>query len=235
MTNTLPRPIGPNAWRGLIARPLKLVSLSIVLCFPGLCIGQEWIRYIDQTERFTVNFPGEPVVEEISYLSEYGVEFPARVYTADAPPSRYSLTVVDFTETERLHRERSERTGIAVYSQEAISDVLGSIAYEAWNIRKRSHETTYDAFHDVDRIAGRQLHIANADQSRKFVGIYLHASRRYILEATVPRGSPPPGHFQQSLGIFDEEGKRVRYDVDVDGNRTRDYTELPYVDALPNE
>ena len=53
--------------------------------------------------------------------------------------------------------------------------------------------------------------------------------------ATVPKGAPPPGHFQQSLGIFDEKGERVRYNLDVDGNRARDYTELPYVDALPNE
>ncbi len=211
------------------------ISLSLVLCFPGLCIGQEWIRYIDQTDQFTVNFPGVPVVEEISYLSEYGVEFPARVYTADAPPSRYSLTVVDFTESERLHNERSARTGIAVFAQEWISDVLGSIAYEAWNIRKRSHEVTYDAFHTVDRIAGHLLQITNADQSRSFAGIYLHDSRLYILEATVPKGSPPPGHFQQSLGIFDEKGERVRYNLDVDGNRARDYSEAPYVDALPNE
>ena len=232
MSKTLTGPIVPITWG--VAHPLKLVSLSIVLCFPGLSNGQEWTRYINQTDQFTANFPGEPVVEEISYLSEYGVEFPARVYTADAPPSRYSLTVVDFTESERLHKERSARTGIDVFAQEWISDVLGSIAYEAWNLRKRSHEVTYDAFHTVDRIAGHLLQITNADQSRTFAGLYLHASRLYILEATVPRGSPPPGHFQQSLGIFDEEGKRVSYKLDVDGNRTREDPE-PYIDALPAE
>ncbi len=232
MTKTFTGPIVPITWG--VAHPLKLVSLSFVLCFPGLSNGQEWTRYIDQTERFTANFPGEPIVEEISYLSEYGVEFPARVYTADAPPSRYSLTVVDFTESERLHQERSARTGIEVFAQEWISDVLGSIAYEAWNIRKRSHEVTYDAFHTVDRIAGHLLQITNADQSRTFAGLYLHDRRLYILEATVPRGAPPPGHFQQSLGIFDEEGKRVAYKLDADGNRTREDLE-PYIDALPAE
>ncbi len=211
------------------------ISLSLVLCFPGLCIGQEWIRYIDQTDQFTVNFPGVPVVEEISYLSEWGVEFPARVYTADAPPSRYSLTVVDFTETQRLHQERSERTGIDVFYTEPIADVLGSIAFAAWNIRKRGGEVTYDAYHTVDFIEGHLLQITNADESRSFAGIYLHDSRLYILEATVPKGSPPPGHFQQSLGIFDEKGERVRYNLDVDGNRARDYTELAYIDALPKE
>ena len=28
-------------------------------------------------------------------------------------------------------------------------------------------------------------------------------------------------HFQQSLRFFDEEGRRVRYEVDVNGNATR--------------
>ena len=235
MTNALSRPIDSNQCRKLVVCPSTLIPLSMILCFPGLCVGQEWARYINQTDRFTVNFPGEPVVEEFGYLSEYGVVFPARSYTVDDPPRSYSITVVDHSATERLHKERSARTGITVYAQEWISDVLGSMAYAAWNIRQRSHEVTYDAYHDVDLIAGHQLHVINADQSRTFVGMYLQASRLYILEATVPQGWPPPGHFQQSLGVFDEEGERVRYNVDVDGNRTRDYTELPYVDALPSE
>ncbi|MED5534861.1 MAG: hypothetical protein VX690_04110 [Pseudomonadota bacterium] len=228
------RPIDLNSLWQLIVRPSTLISLSMILLFPGLCVGQTWTRYINQTDLFTVNFPGEPIVEEVDFLSEYGVIFPARTYTANTPPSRHSVTVVNFTETERLHKERSAQTGIEVYAQEWISDVLGSIAYTAWNIRQRSHEITYDAFHTVDRIAGHLLQITNTDESRTFVGLYLHASRLYILEATVPKGWPPPGHFQQSLGIYDEEGNRVRYNLDVDGNRTRDYSQQPYIDTLPD-
>lgn len=37
----------------------------------------------------------------------------------------------------------------------------------------------------------------------------------------MPEGWPPPGHFQQSIGILDADGKRVRYELDVDGNRKR--------------
>ena len=32
---------------------------------------------------------------------------------------------------------------------------------------------------------------------------------------------PPPGLFQQSLGILDAEGKRIRFEYDTDGHRTR--------------
>ena len=101
MNQVSTRPIVLNSLWQLVMHPSTLISLSMILLFPGLCVGQTWIRYVDQTDRFTVNFPGEPVVEEVDFLSEYGVVFPARAYTADAPPGRYSVTVVNFTETER--------------------------------------------------------------------------------------------------------------------------------------
>ncbi|MFL2545924.1 MAG: hypothetical protein ACJ0SL_00940 [Candidatus Rariloculaceae bacterium] len=37
----------------------------------------------------------------------------------------------------------------------------------------------------------------------------------------MPPGWPPPLQFQQSLRFFDEDGVRVRYDLDVNGNTTR--------------
>jgi hypothetical protein len=43
----------------------------------------------------------------------------------------------------------------------------------------------------------------------------------YILEATVPQGAAPPLEFQMSLSILDEEGKRVRFEVDACGQRIR--------------
>jgi len=51
--------------------------------------------------------------------------------------------------------------------------------------------------------------------------IHLHKSRLYILEATAPAGTPPPGYFQQFLSILDENGERIRYNLDADGVRTK--------------
>lgn len=53
----------------------------------------------------------------------------------------------------------------------------------------------------------------NPEGTRTFAGIYLHESRLYIAEATVPPYAPVPGLFQQSLGFVDENGDRVRYDA----------------------
>jgi hypothetical protein len=97
--------------------------------------------------------------------------------------------------------------------------VNGSIAHEAWKIRRRGGEVTFDAYAVADYIEGHELYITNADQSRTMVAIFLHAKRLYILEATVPRNAPPPLLFQQSLQIFDEKGVRIRYRINADGQR----------------
>ncbi len=163
--------------------------------------AQGWIEYVDQTERFGVTLPGQPAIHEITYTSWRGATLPARVYTVEDGARRYSVTVVSYASAENE------------------TDVLGSIAHEAWSVRKRGGEITYDAYAQADRIAGHELYVTNTDESLTMVGIFLHARRLYILEATVPPGAPPPLLFQQSLQVFDEKGERIRYELDADGQR----------------
>ena len=182
-------------------RLIRLISAVFILWIAGPAFAQDWIEYVDRAERFSVNFPGEPTVRDTTYISEHGATLPARVYTAQGGPVRYSMTVVNYAKADA-------------------TDFRGSMAWEAWSFRKRGGEITYDAFTQTDRIEGHQLQITNADKSRTFVAIHLHARRLYTLEATVPPGWPPPGDFQQSLVILDEQGNRIRYNLDADGNRT---------------
>ena len=185
------------------------IVLVLALSVPGF--GQGWTTFVSREDRFSVNFRGEPEVEEISYDSEYGAVFPGRVYRRDVGDSRYSVTVIDYTDAERIHAERTNKTqadSLVIYWQ---IDVMASIAYAAWQFRERDAEVTYDAWHYIDLIEGHQLQLTNGDGSRTFAGIYLHESRLYILEGTVPPGSPPPGLFQQSLVLLDEDGNGVRY------------------------
>ncbi len=58
------------------------------------------------------------------------------------------------------------------------------------------------------------------DASPTYGEINLFERRLYILEATVPRNAAPPLEFQMSLSILDEEGKRIRFELDANGNRT---------------
>jgi hypothetical protein len=191
---------------------VRLVLATSILSLPLPSFGQGWIEYVSMTDRFGMYVPGEPEVRDIAYPSEYGVVFPARLYLYEDGPSRYSVTVVDYTDSRQIHSERTNKTEADDGSLYWAIDVLGSIAYAAWNIRKRGGEVTHDAWHYIQRVQGHQLQITNADQSRTYAGIYLHDTRLYILEATVPPGSPPPIIFQQSLSLLDEEGNTFNYE-----------------------
>lgn len=193
-----------------MARPGIIAGIIVLL---GVTLpAQEWSTYTNLQDRFEVNLPGPPQVEDIKWPSEYGAVFPGRMYSVAQNGSRYSITVIDYTDAERIHAARTNHTeadSLPIYWQ---VDVQASIAYAATKFRQRPGvKVTYDAFHYIDLVSGHQLQMTNLDQSRTFAGIYLHESRLYILEATVPARAPQPGLFQQSLSFLDAAGKKVRY------------------------
>jgi hypothetical protein len=188
------------------------LAACVLLASTHSAFAQEWSTYTNRLDRFEVNFPGQPTVGDITWPSEYGAVFPGRVYTVEQKTGRYSVTVIDYTDAEKIHAARTNKTeadSLPIYWQ---VDVQASIAYAATKFRQRPGvKVTYDAFHYIDLVSGHQLQMTNADQSRTFAGIYLHESRLYILEATVPARAAQPGLFQQSLSFLDAGGKKVRY------------------------
>ena len=203
---------------------LRLLALAAIVLFPGgAALSQEWVEYVNLPDRFAMIFPGMPEVEETTRMSAHDVVFPARVYTLDDGHSHYALTVVDYTEAERRHRERPDQTDASSGARFWVMDVRASMAHEAQQIRERVRaadgEITYEGWVDIDKIEGHQMQFTHADGSRSFVAIHLNASRLYILEGTSPAGFPPPAWFQQSLRFLDEEGRRIRYTFDTDGQR----------------
>ena len=201
----------------------RFLPAAIFLGLSGPVASQSWFVYTGEIDRFTVNFPAEPVVEEIGYPSEYGAEFPGRVYTVRRGDNVYSVTVIDYRDAENIHLARTNSTEADAPEnyQYWIIDVMASVAYAAHNYRQRGGEVTYDAWSHIDRVPGHQLQITNADGSRTYAGIYLHERRLFITDATVPATAPPQGHFQQSLGFIDDEGERVRYDYDENWHLVR--------------
>ena len=207
-------------------RIVRILPVALIVLFSGPAFAENWATYIDQSQFFSVNFPAEPDVREISYPSEYGATFPAHVYTVQNGRTFYSVTVVDFTDAQQIYLDLPDKTDEASAAGLWLYDQRGSTAYVARNFRLRGGEATYDAWHHIDLVEGHQLHITNADQSRTYAGIYLHDSRLYILEATVPADALPQGLFQQSLSFLDEDGNRIRYQLRPDGSKTR-LTRLP--------
>lgn len=202
-------------------RLVALILPIIVLSLPWTASAQEWTEFVSKEGGFTVNFPGQPRVLETTFKSEYGYMLPARVYSAERGPERYSVTVVDYSGIERMGLERrkgcppgaepcigSQNTGPGYWKM----DVGGAIVYATWQFLQRNAKVTHLMWNFIDLVEGQQLQLTNnADQSRTFVFIAMHLDRLYIFEGTVPSGNPEPGLFQQSVGFLDFSGRRVRY------------------------
>lgn len=192
-------------------RVIRFTAALYVLLLAQPGFAQEWSEYQNRPDRFSVPAPGEPAVETITWDSEYGAKFPGRVYKWQQGPNRYSITVVDFTDAEKIHagiKHEAYVGGVGYW----IIDIAASIAHAARQYREKPDvKVTYDAFHYVNLVTGHMLQVTYPDASRAYVAIYLHENRLYVLDATVAKGQPPPLIFQQSFALLDAEGNTVRY------------------------
>jgi hypothetical protein len=201
-------------------RPLILSALVVSLAAPAF--AEDWIDFVSKDDRFTCNFPGQPKVTETTYTSEYGVALPARVYSAEVGSSRYSMTVADYNYAQKLLAEKAkacdagpdackrELNGLDLRIHQ---DIAGAMMYATGKmIEGRDVKITMLISAWMDRVEGHHLQFTNnADKSRTYASIYMHENKLYIMEGTVPAGSPEPALFQQSLGFIDENGKNIRY------------------------
>ncbi len=197
-------------------RRISVMTAALILCASGASFAQEWIQYASRTDFFGVNFPSEPTTQDITYPTEYGITLPGRVYSVTNGQSRYSVMVIDYQDAEKIHTARAEQCrknggeGDACQNDWRV-DVQGSIVHASWKFFQRNSKVTHYSRYVVDQVEGHQLQLLNPDGSRTFAAIQRHGTRLYVLEATVPKGAPAPGLFQQSLQFLDEEGKAIRY------------------------
>lgn len=203
-------------------RTFRLVALACAVLMARPAFAQkEWIEYKNTVDHFAINAPGEPTVEKTTWVSEYDSKFPEAIYRWQDGPNRYTVMVVDYTESEAIYMANHHSTDFSAPAYWQI-DILGSIQYAATKLyrSKPGVKLTFDNFHYINLVTGHQLTVVNPDQTRTYVAIYLHENRLYILDATVARNAPAPIAFQQSLEFLDAEGKSIRY-------RTYYYDKLP--------
>jgi hypothetical protein len=173
--------------------------------------AQAWRDFMTTEDGFQVRVPGEFMVTETTWDSEYGAVMPARIYLYEDGASSYKITVVDYTDAYRIHAAREDRTDADTLRVYWEVDVHASVVYAASMIRARPGRVVFNAYHYIGRVSGEQIQMIYPDESHLYAGVYLHAGKLYVLEATVPKGSPPPIVFQQSLGWVDENGNEIRY------------------------
>ena len=169
-------------------RLIPLISAAFVLSVSGPSFAQEWIEFASREDRFTCNFPSQPKVTETTYRSEYGADLPARVYSATQGQSRYSVTVVDYNQAQRILTEKAKACpagaetclGTPVNEGHWRNDVRGAIVYASWQFMQRDAKVTHYVWNFVDLVEGHQLQLTNnADKSRTFAGD-LHARKQAL-------------------------------------------------------
>ena len=196
--------------------PVIAAVLSVFIACPSFAQG--WIEFASQEDYFTINFPSEPDVQDITYDTEYFITLPGRIYSYEDRGSRYSVTVVDYTDAAQRHTELRDSCLASGADGDSCTyrlatDLRGAIDYATWEFLKRDDaKLTHFVYTQADRVEGHALQFDNADGTRTYVAIHMHEDRLYILDGTVSANSVPPSLFQQSMGFLDAEGNSVRYD-----------------------
>ena len=202
-------------------RMSSLLSAVVALAISAPALAQDWMPLTSREDGFRANYPGQPKVEATTYTTEFRITLPARVYRASDALGRYTTTVVDYRDIERLHNERAAKClaakganfqdGDACQNDFRI-DVSGAMDHAAWNFLKRDGiKVTQYGLYFVELVTGRLMQLTNPDRSRTYAAFHQHAGRLYIHEATVPSGMPEPILFMQSLAWVDEKGLAIRY------------------------
>jgi hypothetical protein len=198
------------------------VIFALALLAAGPVSAQEFIDYRNAEDGFAVNFPGQPQVTTTTWKSLFDYELPAKVFSANRGPERYTVTVVDYSGLEQLGIERAKRCepGNAQCRQNAgimgpgywQHDMRATIMYATSKfVLREGAKTTQIGWEWQEMVEGNFIQLTNADKSRSFVWITMHEKKLYIAEATVPEGRPEPGLFQQSWSFVDPAGQTIRY------------------------
>ena len=205
-------------------RAIRVISTIVICLVSAPLFAQDWMEFTSREDRFACLFPAKPTVTETTYRSEYGADLPARVYSVTQAQSRYSVTVVDYSQARRILTEKSKScpAGDVVCKGTASTtssgegwwkvDLKAALVYASWQFMQRDAKVTQYQWNFLDLVEGHQLALTNADKSRTFAAMYMHENKLYIIESTVPGGLPEPGWFSQSLGWLDENGIGIRYE-----------------------
>jgi hypothetical protein len=73
--------------------------LALLVSTPGFAAdaADPWFTYTNREDRFALNLPAQPRVEQLTYTSEYKSPWKARRYTVDYQGFTYRMTAVDMS------------------------------------------------------------------------------------------------------------------------------------------
>jgi hypothetical protein len=178
----------------------RLIPAALALVFTVPAYAQGWDEFTDREQHFTVNFPGDPKVESISYKTEKGTALPAKVYAAkDARGGEYKITVVNY--------------GTSAEAATAIA--------EAAKAERAKGDVKYDGLEHQNNMKSQRVSVAMTNGRFLLAEALMDHGRLFIMEADTPPKMPPPSQFQASLQVLDDNGVAIRYKNPESNERVR--------------
>jgi hypothetical protein len=212
---------------------------ALLLSVPTVALAQEgWTEYRNIQDGFKARFPGQPTVTNITWVSETGLVLPGRVYSVERGAEKYSVTVADYTNIEKVALERSKNCPVKGFETceggqpQGIGywkhDTRGATIYATHKLMKRNVTVTEFTWGMTSFVEGHLLALtSNVDQSRTTAYIGMNQMKLYIVEATVPKGAPQPFLFSVSFGWVNKNGE-------VYGYRTMYNNEFHEIEGVPD-
>ncbi len=194
--------------------------IACVLALGGAARAQdEWKEFVSREDGFRITFPGFPNVQSVTWTSQMGYPLPARIFSVERGREHYAVTVADYRGIEKLGVAKSQTctpgAETCIGGQTRIvgpgywkSDVHGAITYAAFRLLQRDQQAklTGMTWNWAEQVEGTLLQFTNSDQSRTSAAIYMHDNRLYVIEGNVPKGSPEPELFKNSIGFIRPDG-----------------------------
>ena len=150
--------------RYLSSLAVGALVLHISMSYPAVAQEDDsWIEYVNREDRFSINLPAQPTVEEFTYISEYESPWEARRYTAEHEGFIYRMTVVDMSTTS-LTPEQDQYRNVGRHGNE----LRGAMAFAAMQLRQTG-TVTLDAYEELQVIPGHKLEITLPDGSANIV------------------------------------------------------------------
>ena len=171
---------------------MRLINFGLaiaVLFASGTAQAQNWIEFQDRAWGVGINFPHEPIGEDIEYTTSEERTVPGRRYTAETETGRYSLTAVTFSGDP--------------------TDSLTAVSFATAAIRAKG-VPTYDNYHALDGVPGWMMSVTEHDGRLLQAFVLFIDQRLYIAEGSVAPGTPPPSNFQQSITVIYPTGDRIQ-------------------------
>ena len=201
-------------------RVMQLILAVLLFNYVAVSFSQgyTWTEYVSRQDHFSISFPGDPSIEEVTFPTEYRITLPGRVYSYEQGNSLFSVTVVDYNNAIDIHLARNEQCRASggdgdLCQDDGPEEIRGALVYASWNIMNRDDaKTVHYAHYNSDRVEGHNIRLIRDDGALITAVVHMHENKLYIVEATVPQGAPAPGLFQISLAFLDDEYNRIRYD-----------------------